>query len=580
MNRLTLKTAGCRTATAMLCILALPFAVYLPVSFAANPLNSLSTQEKLELGERIYRQGILPNGEPMMAFVKGDLPVSGTALSCISCHMQSGLGSVEGGVFTPPTNGTILFQPYRVPFKGIEQKYFPFPNRRPAYNDASLAEAIRSGDSPAGVVMNDVMPRYLLEDENMAVLITYLKSLSAQFSPGVSDTTIHFATVIADNVRAEERDAMLGPLEQYVMNKNNQAEAFKKPQGKRSRLMAENMLASRELATRRLTLSRWVLKGSPETWRKQLDEYYRKEPVFALLGGIAYGDWNVIHQFSEDNKIPTLLPQTDFPVISGTDWYTLYPSKGYYQEGEAVARYLNNREDIKPERMIVQIVRESREGRALSAGFEETWKDLERPAPVKLMLKVGEKVTGKWLEQLMTKNKPAAILLWDGPDSHSVLELISASPKRAELVFVSSRYLGKHTLTLPKNTRDFTYITYPFSFAQTIKNLSLGSISVEDDSIKRVNMKDVQAQIRTEKISTLSNSITTLLTMALMDMRGNYYRDNFFDVISMVPDQPSTLYGRISFGPGQRYASKGCYIVQLSKGPSPDMIKKSEWVIH
>jgi hypothetical protein len=428
--------------------------------------------------------------------------------------------------------------------------------------------------------MNDVMPRYLLEDEDMAILITYLKSLSAQFSPGVSDTAIRFATVIADDVRAEDRDAMLAPLEQYIKSKNDQAEAFKKPQGKRSRLMAENMLASRELATRRLTLSRWVLKGSPETWRKQLDEYYRKEPVFALLGGVTYGDWSVIHRFSEDNRIPTLLPQTDFPVISGTDWYTLYPSKGYYQEGEAAARYLGSREDIKPDRAIVQIVRESREGRALSAGFEETWKDLERPAPVTLVLKGGEKVTGKLLEQLMTKDKPAAILLWDGPDSLSVLELISASPKRAELVFVSSRYLGKNTLTLPEHTRDFTYITYPFSFAQKIKSSSMGNISVEDDSIKRVNMKDVQARIRTQNASSLSNSITTLLTMALMDMRGNYYRDNFFDVISMVPDQPTSLYGRISFGPSQRYASKGCYIVQLSKGLNPELLKKSDWVIH
>jgi hypothetical protein len=78
----------------------------------------------------------------------------------------------------------------------------------------------------------------------------------------------------------------------------------------------------------------------------------------------------------------------------------------------------------------------------------------------------------------------------------------------------------------------------------------------------------------------MSNSITQLLTMALLDMKGNYYRDNFFDVISMVPDQPSSIYGRLSFGPGQRYASKGCYIVQVTKGPNPEIVRKSDWVIH
>jgi hypothetical protein len=68
--------------------------------------------------------------------------------------------------------------------------------------------------------------------------------------------------------------------------------------------------------------------------------------------------------------------------------------------------------------------------------------------------------------------------------------------------------------------------------------------------------------------------------MALMDMRGNYYRDNFLDVLGMVPDQPSRLFGRLSFGPGQRYASKGCYIVQVTKSPNPEIVRKSEWVTH
>ena len=71
-----------------------------------------------------------------------------------------------------------------------------------------------------------------------------------------------------------------------------------------------------------------------------------------------------------------------------------------------------------------------------------------------------------------------------------------------------------------------------------------------------------------------------VLTQALMDMRGNYYRDNFLDVIGMMPDQKFPLYERLSFGHGQRYASKGCYIVRLSKGPKPELIKKSDWVIH
>ena len=75
-------------------------------------------------------------------------------------------------------------------------------------------------------------------------------------------------------------------------------------------------------------------------------------------------------------------------------------------------------------------------------------------------------------------------------------------------------------------------------------------------------------------------SIQEILTQALIDMKGNYYRDNFLDVIGMMDDLEVPLYERLSFGPGQRYASKGCYIVQLSKGGKPELVRKSDWVIH
>lgn len=42
----------------------------------------------------------------------------------------------------------------------------------------------------------------------------------------------------------------------------------------------------------------------------------------------------------------------------------------------------------------------------------------------------------------------------------------------------------------------------------------------------------------------------------------------------------SSLIKRITFGPGQRYASKRCYIVQISNGPKAELVRKSDWVIH
>ncbi len=557
--------------TMLIAVFACGLLFSLPAARADSQPPPSPTAESLRLGERIYREGILPSGEPMQAVVKGDIAVPGTSFSCVSCHLRSGLGSFEGGVITPPTNGSKLFQPFGMAYKRVvvEEKYYPPHQKRPAYNDESLATALRGGVNPSGQDMNPVMPRYQLKDDDMALLIAYLKTLSAEHSPGASDTTLSFATVITDDVRPDEYEAMLAPLEQYVRHKNNMIQLFKTQ--KRSERMAAVMLESSELMYKKMTLSRWFLKGSPDTWRNQLEEYNRKEPVFALLGGISHGDWKPIHDFSEAHRIPSLFPQTRFPVVSDSDWYTLYFSKGYYQEGEGAARYLNTKAESIHDRKIVQLVRESREGAALSTGFDKTWHDLGHPAPTTITLKAGEPVTKEFLQQMLAHEQPAVVMLWDGPGTPATLDILATLTPRPETVIVSSGYLDSGIWIIPEHARDFTYITWPYLLPQGEEKFKLNIDSFKSNMpSQHVN----ETGIRQTYIT------TQILTQALMDLRGNYYRDNFFDVIGMMKDQNVPLYERLSFGPGQRYASKGCFIVQLSKGIKPELIRKSDWVIH
>jgi hypothetical protein len=73
-----------------------------------------------------------------------------------------------------------------------------------------------------------------------------------------------------------------------------------------------------------------------------------------------------------------------------------------------------------------------------------------------------------------------------------------------------------------------------------------------------------------------------MLPAGIKHMRSEFFREYFMEGFDMMVDQDYAIavYPRLSFGPGQRYASKGCYIIQLSKGPKPELIKRSEWVIH
>jgi len=566
---------------ALTCALFLFAPLLLTEAIGQTAPGAISPEEVQRLGERMYREGILPSGEAMQSVVKGDIVVPGTSFTCVSCHMLSGLGSIEGGVITTPTNGKSLYSPRKHPVGirsgmsgGMGQAKNQLPPQpapgRPAYTDESIAAMLRGGIDPSGRMLDTVMPRYKLHDQDMAIMVSYLKALSSSYSPGVDERTLRFATVVSEDVPPGLRYEQAELLEKLFSRMNEQGRDF--DARLRNPKLNKHMSKTWRLLYRDLALSRWILKGPPETWRAQLEEYYRKEPVFALLGGITSGEWKPVHDFSEANRMPCLFPQADFPVVSETGSYTMYLSKGYFQEGEAAARFINRSDDSAKGRSVVQVVRDSREGRALSAGFEEAWRDLGQRPPSTFRLQPGEPITPEALEKLLPKDQPAILLVWDGAEALSLLKSLADLKNSPEAVFVSSSYLGKTATALPDHLRDITYITHPYRLPQEEEQL--------EEFYLGTTLKDRIDRDAANRIMKRTYPLIRVLIQALSEMKDNFYRDYLLDVISMGKDLDVPLYERLSFGPGQSYASKGCYIVQLSSGNNPTFIKRSDWVIH
>jgi hypothetical protein len=525
----------------------------------------------IRLGERMYRTGILPSGSPVKAYVSGDVPVDGTSFTCVSCHLRSGLGSIEGEVVTPPTNGRILFQPRKPFIPGSEfvpsySNYAKYLPERPAYTDETLSALILTGIDPTGRSVLKVMPRYDLNQSEMASMLAYLKSLSDQPPPGVTPQAISFATVIVEGTDPVAIQSMIAPLQFSIDRKNSLSVAAEK--NDRVARMGYNMLGS--LSSLKFTLKQWTLKGAPATWRAQLEEYYRKEPVFALLGGISRGEWEPVHRFCEDNKIPNLFPVVEYPVLSDSDWYTLYFSRGVRQEGEAAARYLHGMSELFGGKPVVQIYRDNRKGQELAAGFRDSWKAVHGGALTEIRLAAHTKLTGKRLQQLVVQKKPAALVIWDDGESLAALSTVTKLRQRPGLVVASGTYMGKALWTVPESLRNLVYFTYPYRLPQEDVRF--------DQNVKRI-LPGKSLGLYDQQVVRQSYLTGEVLGKALMMMRGEYYRDYLYDVIGMMSDMYYPLYERVSFGPGQRYASKGAYIVQLGKGANPQLERRSEWVI-
>ncbi len=540
-------------------------------AFAAETKTLLSSDEIMRLGQQMYREGILPSGEPMMAYVSGDVPVDGTSFTCVSCHLRSGLGSIEGEVITPPTNGRILYLPRESSIKGSEfvpsysnySKYLPV---RPAYTDETLSTLIAAGVDPTGRSVLKVMPRYEIDDPDMAILISYLKTLSDQPSPGVGEKHLSFATVIVEGADPVAVESMVLPLQFSVDRKNSLAIASK--ENFRVARMAYNMLG--DLHSFTFSLARWTLTGPPESWRAQLEDYYSKEPVFALLGGISPGTWEPVHQFCEDHQLPDLFPIVDEPVLSNQDWYTLYLSRGVRQEGEAAARYLKGMSELIQDQPIVQIVRSTRRGRALADGFATIWQQAGQTPALEIQLAEDEVLSAQRLQQIVDQNKPAVLLIWDDASILPALTSLTDHTNQPGMVLVSGTWFGDQTFALPKPLRKNLYLTWPYRLPREDKRFDIGARKV----LAGKRPADYDPVIIRQ-----SFAAQELLGKALMEMRGEYYRDFLYDTIGMMEDQYFPLYERLSFGPGQRYASKGCFIVQLGLGETPQLERRSEWMM-
>lgn len=541
-------------------------------SVTEQEISEQSADELLDLGKNLYRYGKLISGEPSKAIVQGDIPVSGTMFTCVSCHLRNGIGTVEGSLIMPDINSKSLFRDLqrgerrlRIPWENLEpsvQRTFV----RPAYTDETLARVIRTGIDAANMPLNPVMPRYDLDDKNMAVLIYYLKSLCRVLPEGVDEKTLRFATVITDDVSPEVRTAMVDTLKAYINSRNAQP--------RQTALRAEKgYLFHKEFneAFRTIELDVWLLKGKPENWTKQLEEYYTNRPVFALLGGISDQSWQPIHAFCERRELPCLLPMTPFPVISDTDWYTLYFSRGYYQEGENAARYVSLKLGPDNKAKVILFCDGSEAAKSAKEGFLKIWnfKQLERPVSIDN----ARVLDSKSIESLLKKEKPAYCVAFSEIETFSKISTsIEQFNSKIPILGAGSMLEGSFD-KIPVNIREILHLTWPYNLPDEEKRMQLMSS-------RWLEVRDVD--FTNPRVQSNMYFVGWSLSMIFKAMLSDFYRDYFFDLVDRSVEQTYTIatYPRLSFGPGQRYASKGCYIVTLTEDEEPQITKETDWIIH
>lgn len=271
-------------------------------------------------GRLLFEQGQASEERPLEVALPSGGVLRGRSAACAGCHRESGSGGVEGGLYTPPITARSLFReepPRRIDLyeELFQDELAPETwarlrqrSPRPAYGDGTLARAIREGVEPTGRALDPRMPRYALSEGEIADLTAYLRTLGAADPPGVDAQTLRFATVVSSPSESPDSDrrerARLATMEAFFRWKNADTD--------RLRERSPDPLGHEDdfpPAYRQWRLAVWPLGDDSASWRRELAERYRAEPVFALIGdvsGAAEGAERELAAFCAEHEVPCL----------------------------------------------------------------------------------------------------------------------------------------------------------------------------------------------------------------------------------------------------------------------------------
>jgi hypothetical protein len=509
-------------------------------------------------GQRIYREGILPDGGQLQAHVSGDVRLVGPQAACELCHRRSGYGLGDSEVMAPPVTGEVLFNDRDPPRSELLRSLFQdvrgpsgwaaerTPKVRPAYTDATLLRALRDGVDPVGRPLSRAMPRYDLDAAAAVALIGYLRTLGRAPAPGVGPDTIRFATVIAGAVDASRQRSMLDVMNAFIAEHNLEtARELARPG------YSLNYKGEFRSARRAWALDVWRVTGDPATWGEQLDRLYASRPVFAELGGLAEGDWRPIHDFCEREQMPCLFPETDLPVVDSPSNETLYVSTGLPGEAAAMADWLIGQHQAG---RVLQIFRRGEAGERLAKAFAATMAS-RGAAPVYAMpLGAGDSLPEADWRSVVRDHHPTAVAVWLGAADAAWPTLARAEgPTMVACGGLLRDGQPPFGEGLPKGLR----MTYRHGMpADTLPQIFRIRAWLES---RHVREGDETLQLDTYFALSVAEH-------ALIHMVDRFSREYLIEWVEHDTDDalnPGT-YPHLGLGPHQRFASKGDYIVELA----------------
>jgi hypothetical protein len=404
-----------------------------------------------------------------------------------------------------------------------------------------VLRSITAGVDASGRPLDPLMPRYELSKRDGSRLVAYLRSRGRSTAPGVTATTIDLATVITADADPVQAAATLAVLERFVIDKNAGT------RGEARRRDSSGEAARDYRGHREWRLAVWRLEGPRASWPEQLAASNAQRPVFALLSGVVGGDGSPIYAFCEAERLPWILPNDDLPPNGADGGWTAYYSAGLALEAGVVATALDRCGSTR----VTQVFRPGTRGELASTALREAARSRG--------IAIEDRPLGEPPLDLAAAD---AVVLWLAP---AELARLGAIDSPASIFVSSTLHGGIVPEQSPVASRGPVTLVHPYAL-EPVRTARLRRFSAWAER-RGVAVTDARLQEQTLFACMLFGE-------AMSHIKDNFDREYLLERIDHGGNMAalSAHYPRLSFGPGQRYLSKGAYLVPLAPAGHPEWI--------
>jgi len=281
----------------------------------------------------------------------------------------------------------------------------------------------------------------------------------------------------------------------------------------------------------------------------------RVEPVFAVVSGIGRSTWEPVHRFCESEHVPCLFPNVDVPVVREADFYPAYFSRGVFLEADLMAEWLKTGNTGAAPGRLVQVFRQRDIGMAAAAALRtaaKTWEAVDRELP-----QAAE--PGDLAAALSDIGAGDVLVLWLRPDD---LKALPVKVPPAAVVLMSGLMGGMESAPLAGDWLHRVHMSYPIDLPE--RRLARMNFPYGWFKVQHIPLVSERVQVNTY----LACVVTSETVGHLFD---SFVPEYLLERLEMMVSRrlANAYFPRLGLAPGQRFASKGGYVVHFDEHASP-----------